>query len=80
MYYIECRSPCKGAILSGKWQPIVKHGNSAMSYAKTALPIEMQFGTLSWVGPGNYVLDGGVHWHNVANMTEPYVCSGDAAL
>jgi len=51
-----------------------------MSYAKTALPIEMQFGTLSWVGPGNYVLDGGVHWHNVANMTEPYVCSGDAAL
>jgi len=24
-----------------------------VSYAKTAEPIEMQFGMLSWVGPGN---------------------------
>jgi len=29
-----------------------------MSCAKTAEPIEMQFGILSRVGPGNHVLDG----------------------
>ena len=30
-----------------------------MSPAKTAEPIEMPFGLMTWVGPGNYVLDGG---------------------
>jgi len=26
------------------------------------------------------VLDGGAHWQTLANMTEPSVCGGDAAL
>jgi len=29
--------------------------------AKTTAPIEMQFGTQSQVGPGNYE---GAHWHH----------------
>jgi len=32
--------------------------DSAISCAKTAEPIEMQFWMLSQVGPGNHVLDG----------------------
>ena len=30
-----------------------------MSCAKTAEPTEIPFGQLSWVSPGNHVLDGG---------------------
>jgi len=30
-----------------------------VSCAKTALPIEMPFGMLSWVNPRNHVVDGG---------------------
>jgi len=32
-------------------------GPSVVSCAKTAEPTEMQFGMLSWAGPGNHVLD-----------------------
>jgi len=39
-----------------------------------AVPIEMQFATLSRVGPGNHVLDGSAHWRNLANTIEPSVC------
>jgi len=38
---------------------VVKYSDSAMSCAVTAEPIEMQFGMLSQVGPGN-VLHGDV--------------------
>jgi len=55
-------SPCEGAILSGKWLPIVKCGDSVVSCAEMAVPIEMQFGMLSRVVPGNSVLDGGATW------------------
>jgi len=33
-------------------------GFSAVSCAKTAEPIEIPFGTLSWVNPADHVLDG----------------------
>jgi len=41
--------------------------------AKTAEPIQMQYGMLSRVGPGNHdiVLDKGAHWRNRANMLKP---------
>jgi len=32
------------------------------------------------VGPRNRVLDGGAHWRNLANTTEPSMRGGDAAL
>jgi len=48
--------------------------------AETVEPIEMSFGTWTRVGPRKHVLDGGAHWRNLANTTEPSVCSRDAAL
>jgi len=43
-----------------KERSIVNYGEcSAMSYAKTAEPIEMPCGLRIRVGPGNHVLDGG---------------------
>ena len=51
-----------------------------VSRAKTAEPIEMSFGTWTRVGPSEHVLDGGAHWRNLANTTEPSMCCGDAAL
>jgi len=42
-----------------------------VSCAKTAKPIKMLFGMWTWVGQRNHVLDGGAHWHYLANMTEP---------
>jgi len=47
-----------------------------VSYAKTAVLIEMQFGMLNQVGPGNPILKLGSHWRHLANMTELSVCSG----
>ena len=47
---------------------------SAVSCAKTAVPIDMQFGKLSRVGPWNHVLHGmhtGATW--LIFTTEPYV-------
>ena len=51
-----------------------------MNCANAAELIEMPFGMLSGVGPGNHVLDGGAHCRNLANTTESFVCAGDAAL
>jgi len=31
------------------------------------------------MGPGKHALDGGAHWCNLANRTEPSLCGGDAA-
>jgi len=50
-----------------------------VSPAKAAEPMQMRFGLWTRMGPGNYVLDGDVHWRNLANTTEPSVCCGDAA-
>jgi len=41
---------------------MVALGFSAVNCGKTAVPIEMQFGILSWVGPEYHVLDGVGHW------------------
>ena len=40
----------------------------------------MPFGTLTLVDPIKHVLDGGVHWRNLATTIEPSTCGGDAAL
>ena len=44
----------EGVSLREKWRPIVKYADSAVSCAKTAEPIEMQFGTLSRSGTMHY--------------------------
>jgi len=51
----------------------------AVSCAKMAKPIEMPFGLWTQVGRRKHVLDGG-GLMQTANMTEPSVCGGDAAL
>jgi len=51
-----------------------------VSPVKTAEPIEMPFDIWTRVGPGKHVLDAGVHWRHLANMSEPSMCGGDAAL
>ena len=48
--------------------------------AETAVPVKMQLGMLSQVGPGNHVLNGGGHCHHLVNAIEPSVCDGNAAL
>ena len=53
---------------------------SAVCCAKMAVPIEIVFGMLNLVCPGNHVLDGGAHWRYLANTSEPSVFNGDAAL
>ena len=60
--------------------PLRHRTTSAVSCTEMAVPVKMQFGTLSRVGPGNHVLDGGAQWRHLANMTEPSVCGSDAAL
>jgi len=46
------------------WGGVASHckllRHSAVSSAKTAEPIEMQFAMLNWVVPGKHVLDVGV--------------------
>jgi len=51
-----------------------------MSHAKTAVPIKVPFGMLSWMGPGKPVLDEGARWRHLANTIETSVCVGDVAL
>ena len=51
-----------------------------VSPANMAEQIEMQFGMLSRVGPGNHVLDVGAHWRHLANTIRPSVYSVDVAL
>jgi len=45
---VVCLSVCMSVCLSHQMSP-----------AKMAEPIEMPFGLMTWVGPGNHVLDGG---------------------
>jgi len=49
----------KGNLKGEKGRPIVSIGLLAMNCAKKAVPIEMQFAILSWVGSGTHVLFGG---------------------
>jgi len=71
-------SPTGNGNFEGKWGgPFQSKGLSAVSCAKVAEPIEMQFGMRSPVGPRKHVLNGGTHRHNVANMTQPSMCSCD---
>ena len=49
--------PVGGEILKGKGRPIVKYRDTAVICAKTAEPIEMQFGLWARMGPRNHVLD-----------------------
>jgi len=40
-----------------------------VSPAKTAAPIELPFGLRTWVGPGDHVLDGGLHCESKKGAT-----------
>jgi len=40
----------------------------------------MSYSMCTQVGQRNHVLDGGAHWHHLANTTEPSMCGADAAL
>ena len=51
---------------------------TVLSLAKVAEP--MSFGLWTWVGPRNHILDGGAHWHHLANTIEPSMHGNDAAL
>jgi len=51
-----------------------------VSCAKMAEPIEMPFGTWTWVGPTKHVLDGAAHWRHPANTIESFQCGADASL
>jgi len=76
------RSPTRTGNFEGQMAARCKvQGLSAVSCAKTAEPIEMQFEILSRACPGNQVLYGsGAHWRHLANTIKPPVCCGDAAL
>jgi len=43
-------------------------------------PIKISFEMWTRVGPRKHVLDGSADWCNLANMTEPSMCGGDASL
>jgi len=47
--------------------------DTAVSYAKTPVVIDMQSGILSRVDSWNHVSEGSVHWHDLVNTTEPYI-------
>ena len=51
-----------------------------MSCATSAEPIEMPLGIWTRVGRGKHVLEGGAHWCNLANTTEPFMCGDDTAF
>jgi len=62
----------------GKWRPIVKYRDSAVSCAKIAELIEMPFGVWTLVGPRKHQL--GSHRRHLSNMIQPSICGGDAAF
>ena len=51
-----------------------------MSCAKTAEQMEMPFGLLCPLSPGNHVLDGDAHCCHLENIIELFVCGSNAAL
>ena len=52
----------------------------AVSYAKTAEPIETPFGMWTRVGPRKHVLDGSADCCHLVNTIELSMCGGDAAF
>jgi len=53
---------------------------TVVSPAKTAEPIEISFGLWARIVARKHVLDGGAHWRNLLNITEPSMCGGDAVF
>jgi len=67
-------------IFRGKDMTSHARPHSAVSCAKTAELIEIQFGLWTWLGPRKHVLHGGAHCRRLANTFEPSTCGGDAAF
>jgi len=59
-------------------RPIVKYRDTAVSYAKTAEPIEMPFGLWAQVGPRKHVLEGGPDPHAKRQFLGERTCPGMA--
>jgi len=91
LYYIGPRSPWKGAIIRGNNMPGHARRHSAMSCTKMAELIDLQFGLWTLVSRRKHnsnrvrqvapmCPDGMTHWLHLANMSEPSICGGDAAV
>jgi len=70
----------KVAIFRGKDMPGHARRHSAVSCAKMAEPMEMMCGLWTRMGPKKHVLHVCAHCCNLANTTEPSLCSSDAAF
>jgi len=55
-------------------------GDTAMSCAKMAEPINMQFRLWTAMCPMKHVLNGGADWCHLANMTEQSMCGGNVGF
>jgi len=64
----------------GKGPPLRSMRTFCRELCKKAEPIEMPFGAWSRMAPRQHVLDGGSHWRQLANTTEPSMCDGDATF
>jgi len=62
----------------GNFEEKGRDRRSASSCAKMAEPIKMPFGLWTRVGPRKHVLHGAVHYHNLANASEPSIFDGPA--
>jgi len=62
------------------WMPTeVDPGNHALDRVQILMR-RGNFGMQTRLGPTKHILDGGAHWRQLANTTEPSVCGGDASL
>jgi len=82
---------CEGAIITGKDMPGHARRHSALSCAKMAEPIDLQFRLWSRVGKRKHNFNritqvapmcrhGRAHWRHLANTIESSVCCSNAAL
>jgi len=72
---------CEGALIRGKDMPGHVRRHSAVSFAKTAELIDLTFGLWTLVCQRKHRCPHGIaHWRNLANMIEPSICGGNAAL
>jgi len=74
--------PCEGTVLRGKiGGPLQSIGSFCRELCIMAEPIEMPFGMWTQVGHTKEAcVRRGAHWRNLANITEPSMCGGDAAF
>ena len=83
--------PWEGIIIRRKGRPVVKYRDTASRCAKMAEPIDLPFGLSIRLARRKNNFNricqvvpmsphGRPHWQQPANMIEPSVCSGDAAL